>query len=150
MSRISLLDLETCTSKVRYINTTWESSGGRSNSSVQRLIILFENNLETYRLDETFHSQFEPLFNEIKPEDSITVYFPNKWQRFVSWSEKNDIYQIQSEQHTLFPITKKQIQKKSQMNAFNVLIWIYGFILVGFLVIKRLKHRNSGNDLPIE
>lgn len=135
MTNFQLDDLTPVHGQVTFIDIVPEKSMSKSGGTYHPLKIRLDNSPELYRLYEKFKFRFDELMNQIDIGDDVTLFKCNRIQAFLSWGKRNDIFQIDSKNSTVFRLEWMLNYKDNQMTAFgiiSVICWIaYSFYRIG-------------------
>ena len=103
-------------------------------------MIRLNNGSELYRLHEKFKFRFDELLNHVNEGDVVTLYKRNRIQALLSWGRTNDIFQIDSNNTTLFKLEWMLNYKKDQMATFGTFAAI---CWVAYLIywIERIRNK---------
>ena len=127
MTNFQLNDLTPLEGRITYIDIVPEKSISQSGGTYHPLMIRLDTGSELYRLHEEFKFKFDELLNQVSEGDVVTLYKRNRTQAFLTWGRGNDIFQIDSNNTTLFKLEWMLNYKKNQMATFGifaVICWI--------------------------
>ncbi len=120
MTNFKLSDLTQIKGQITYIDIVPEKSISRSGRMYYPLMIRLNNGSEVYRLHEEFNFRFDELINQISEGDVVTIYKRNRKQAFLTWGKRNDIFQIDHGNSTMFRLEWMLNYKRNQMGILGI------------------------------
>ena|SRR5688572_22226940 len=91
------------------------------------IIISLEHSSKEFRVRDNFKDWLVYLQDKIQSGDSVTIFTRNRFDAFLSWGRKGDIYEIDKNGTVIFPLSIVKEYNRNQaklLAVFALVFWL--------------------------